>query len=82
MPEIAACAKFATGIEAEFNFVPHSGPFARGIHVTVQASLKKPIDQRAGLGALAAYYRDCPFVRVIELGSAGQGCRDQQLRAT
>ena len=24
-------------MNANFNFVPHSGPFARGIHVTVQA---------------------------------------------
>jgi len=66
VPEIAACAKLATGIEAEFNFVPHSGPFARGIHVTVQASLKKPIDSARALEALAAYYRHCPFVRVLQ----------------
>ncbi len=66
MPEIAACAKLATGIEAEFNFVPHSGPFARGIHVTVQASLKKPIGTAQALEALSSYYRDCPFVRVSD----------------
>jgi N-acetyl-gamma-glutamyl-phosphate reductase common form len=66
VPEIAACAKFATGIEAEFNFVPHSGPFARGIHVTVQGSLCKPMSSAQASGALAAYYRDCPFVRVTE----------------
>jgi len=66
VPEIAACAKLATGVEAEFNFVPHSGPFARGIHVTVQASLKKSIGSAQALEALATYYRDCPFVRVVE----------------
>jgi len=66
VPEIAACARLATGIDAEFNFVPHSGPFARGIHVTVQASLKKPIASAQALEALAAYYRDCPFVRVTQ----------------
>jgi N-acetyl-gamma-glutamyl-phosphate reductase common form len=64
VPEITACAKLATGIEAEFNFVPHSGPFARGIHVTVQASLKKSIGTAEALDALRAYYKDCPFVRV------------------
>jgi N-acetyl-gamma-glutamyl-phosphate reductase common form len=64
VPEIIACAKFATGIETELNFVPHSGPFARGIHVTVQASLKRPIDTAQALQALKAYYKDCPFVRV------------------
>ena len=64
VPEILACAKLATGIEAELNFVPHSGPFARGIHVTVQASLKKSIGTAQALEALKSYYKDCPFVRV------------------
>jgi N-acetyl-gamma-glutamyl-phosphate reductase common form len=64
VPEIIACAKLATGIEAELNFVPHSGPFARGIHVTVQASLKKPLGTAQALEALKSYYKDCPFVRV------------------
>src|SRR5277367_4987141 len=64
VPEITACAKLATGIEADFNFVPHSGPFARGIHVTVQASLKNPISTAQALEALGSYYQNCPFVRV------------------
>ncbi len=64
VPEIAHCAQFATGIEAQFNFVPHSGPFARGIHVTVQGNLSQPMTSVQALDALAAYYRDCPFVRV------------------
>jgi N-acetyl-gamma-glutamyl-phosphate reductase len=64
VPEITACAKLATGIEADFNFVPHSGPFARGIHVTVQASLKNSISTAQALDALESYYKDCPFVRV------------------
>jgi N-acetyl-gamma-glutamyl-phosphate reductase common form len=66
VPEIAACARLATGIEAEFNFVPHSGPFARGIHVTVQANLSRPISSAQASDALAAYYRDRPFVRVTQ----------------
>ena len=48
VPEIAACAKRATGVEAEFNFVPHSGPFARGIHVTVQAQPEEADRHRGG----------------------------------
>ncbi len=64
VPEITACARLATGIEAQFNFVPHSGPFARGIHVTVQGNLSQPMTSVQALDALAAYYRDCPFVRV------------------
>jgi N-acetyl-gamma-glutamyl-phosphate reductase len=66
VPEITACAKQATGVEAQFNFVPHSGPFARGIHVTVQASLKNPLSTTQALEALRTYYKDCPFVRVAE----------------
>ena len=66
VPEIVACAKLATGVDAEFNFVPHSGPFARGIHVTVQAGLKQPVSSVQALEALASYYRDCPFVRVSD----------------
>jgi N-acetyl-gamma-glutamyl-phosphate reductase len=64
VPEIIACAKLATGVETELNFVPHSGPFARGIHVTVQASLKRHIATAQALEALESYYKDCPFVRV------------------
>jgi N-acetyl-gamma-glutamyl-phosphate reductase common form len=66
VPEITACAKLASGVEAEFNFVPHSGPFARGIHVTVQAALKKPLDSAAAVAALKSYYQNCPFVRVAD----------------
>jgi N-acetyl-gamma-glutamyl-phosphate reductase len=64
-PEIAACAKFATGVDAEFNFVPHSGPYARGIHVTVQASLKEPLSQAATQEMLRGFYKNCPFVRIV-----------------
>jgi N-acetyl-gamma-glutamyl-phosphate reductase common form len=64
VPEITACAKLASGIEAQFNFVPHSGPFARGIHVTVQASLKKHLSSAEAVAALRSYYKNCPFVRV------------------
>lgn len=64
VPEITACAKMATGIEAEFNFVPHSGPFARGIHVTVQAALKNPLSTAGAIDAFATYYKHCPFIRV------------------
>jgi N-acetyl-gamma-glutamyl-phosphate reductase len=63
-PEIAACARAASGVEADFAFVPHSGPFARGIHVTVQAPLKTPRDAAQVLAAFADFYRGAPFIRV------------------
>jgi N-acetyl-gamma-glutamyl-phosphate reductase len=65
-PEIAALAKAATGIEAEYSFVPHSGPFARGIHVTVQARLKSAKDAAAVVGMLREFYGNAPFVRVLD----------------
>ncbi len=64
VPEVAACARAASGVEAEFAFVPHSGPFARGIHVTLQAALRRPLDTEKLLGILRAFYADAPFVRV------------------
>jgi len=63
-PEVIACARAACGVEAELAFVPHSGPFARGIHVTLQASLARTLDTLAVLELLADYYRHAPFVRV------------------
>jgi N-acetyl-gamma-glutamyl-phosphate reductase common form len=64
VPEIAACALAASGVEADFNFVPSSGPFARGIHVTVQAPLARPLDSAGAIGALREYYARAPFVRI------------------
>ncbi|HUX73517.1 MAG TPA: N-acetyl-gamma-glutamyl-phosphate reductase [Steroidobacteraceae bacterium] len=64
IPEIIACAQAATGIAADIHFVPHSAPFARGIHVTVQAALKKPLSTAEAQDALASYYSGCPFVCV------------------
>jgi N-acetyl-gamma-glutamyl-phosphate reductase common form len=66
VPEITACAHKASGVNAEFNFVPHSGPFARGIHVTVQATLKKPLESAQAQEALRGFYANCPFVRITE----------------
>jgi len=65
-PEITACARAASGIEADFAFVPHSGPFARGIHVTVQAPLKSAARTRDMLAALREFYARAPFVRVSD----------------
>lgn len=68
VPEITACATAASGVQAHFAFVPHSGPFARGIHVTVQAKLRAGIalDRSALLARLREYYAHAPFVRVTE----------------
>ena len=65
-PEVVACAKAASGVEAEFAFVPHSGPFARGIHTTVQARLESSADTARVLATLREFYARSPFVRVLD----------------
>ncbi len=66
VPEVVACARAVSGVDAHFAFVPHSGPFARGIHVAVQAELARPLDTAQLLAALRAFYAHSPFVRVSE----------------
>jgi N-acetyl-gamma-glutamyl-phosphate reductase common form len=63
-PEITALALAASGTQADFAFVPHSGPFARGIHVTVQATLQEPMSTHDLVHALREYYDQSVFVRV------------------
>ncbi|HEY6451015.1 MAG TPA: N-acetyl-gamma-glutamyl-phosphate reductase [Steroidobacteraceae bacterium] len=65
-PEIRACAAAASGVEAHFAFVPHSGPFARGIHATVQASLRAPIESAQLRSSLREFYAASPFVRISD----------------
>jgi len=64
-PEIAGLAEVACGRPARVHFVPHSGPFARGIHVTVQARATGVTadDLRE---AFEAAYADAPFVEVVD----------------
>jgi N-acetyl-gamma-glutamyl-phosphate reductase common form len=63
-PEITALALAASGTQADFAFVPHSGPFARGIHVTVQATLHEAMSTHELVHALREYYDQSVFVRV------------------
>ena len=64
--EVSACAQAAAGVAAQFAFVPHSGPFARGIHATVQALLKRPVNRARLLELLRDYYAHSPFVSVSD----------------
>ena len=63
-PEIVGLTQAASGVQTEVNFVPHSGPFARGIHVTLQAQAKRAIKSPELVEALKEFYRGKPFVRV------------------
>ncbi len=62
--EMSGLVAQATGVEPDVSFVPHSGPFARGIHATIFATLVEPKPADAIAAALADYYADHPFVAV------------------
>jgi N-acetyl-gamma-glutamyl-phosphate reductase len=65
-PEVCEMTETATGIQPKLHFVPHSGPFARGIHATVQARLTADSSSEDMLKHLADFYANAPFVRVSE----------------
>ncbi len=51
-------------VEPDVEFVPHSGPFVRGILATVRLQLVEPMPAAALAAAVAEFYRGAPFVRV------------------
>jgi N-acetyl-gamma-glutamyl-phosphate reductase common form len=63
-PEVRALVKAATGSDVKLHFVPHSGPFARGIHATVFLHAKERLTASQVNDALREYYRGATFVRV------------------
>ncbi len=65
-PEVAALAKAASGRETKVHFVPHSGPFARGIHVTVQAKAKATVSAQRLREVYIDAYANAPFVEVVD----------------
>ncbi len=65
-PEVAEMATAATGVEPKLHFVPHSGPFTRGIYANVQARLLKPASADEVRDHFQQAYGDCPFVRVVD----------------
>jgi N-acetyl-gamma-glutamyl-phosphate reductase common form len=66
VPEMQECVRAACGAAVDIAFVPHSGPFARGIHVTVQAELTAAYDTSQVLASLRSFYAHAPFVRVLD----------------
>ena len=64
-PEIVALIESATGKQARVHFVPHSGPFARGIHATVQARTSKRVSTKQLQDVYESAYANAPFVDVI-----------------
>lgn len=66
VPEVVALAEAASGVRPRIHFVPHSGPFARGIHATVQARATGKHDAATVRDVLRSYYRGAELVRVVD----------------
>jgi len=67
-PEIAARWRSAGGGENPLVFVPHLVPMARGMVVTVTAPMAAPVTATNVHDIVALYYRDEPFVTVLDPG--------------
>lgn len=52
--------------EPQVDFVPHSGPFVRGIHATLRMTLQKTIEAPELRSLVSNFYSRTPFVRVSE----------------
>lgn len=66
-PEMVALAGEASGVFPEIDFVPLSGPQARGIYATVQGRLAVASGRASATeiaSELASFYAECPFVTV------------------
>jgi len=51
--------------DAPIRLMTHSGPFVRGIHLTLHLTLAQPLPAAGAADLLAAAFRDRPFVRAI-----------------
>ena len=65
-PEVAALAESSSGRSTKVHFVPHSGPFARGIHVTLQAKATAPVTAEQLRDVYEEAYGSAPFVQVVD----------------
>lgn len=64
-PEMSGLTEVASGRETAVHFVPHSGPFARGIHITLQAKAKRCVTYEQLHDVFTHAYRDAPFVNIV-----------------
>ena len=64
-PEMSGLTEAATGRAANVHFVPHSGPFTRGINVTVHARTDQRVSNGDLLNIYEKAYADAPFVEVV-----------------
>ena len=65
-PEVAGITSAVSGRETTVHFVPHSGPFARGIHVTLQARSSGPASEEDLRAVYRQAYADAEFVQLVD----------------
>jgi N-acetyl-gamma-glutamyl-phosphate reductase common form len=65
-PEVKALTLAATHEDIELHFVPHSGPFARGIHATIFAPIRSRAAKNDVTSVLREYYADSELVSVLD----------------
>jgi N-acetyl-gamma-glutamyl-phosphate reductase len=65
-PEMAGITTATSGRETSVRFVPHSGPFARGIHVTVQARAVSKISEQQLREVYVKAYANSPFIEIVD----------------
>ncbi len=65
-PEIEQALAEVAGQAVEVIFTPHLIPMDRGIFTTIYAKSKRTMEQGQLLEMYRAYYRQAPFVRVID----------------
>jgi N-acetyl-gamma-glutamyl-phosphate reductase common form len=66
VPEISNLITQATGKNAGVSFVPHSGPFSRGIYATLQAKTQDGLNSSDLQNVYSQYYAAASFVRVVD----------------
>lgn len=59
-------ARARAGRVPDVQFVPHSGPFVRGIHATLRMTLREPIPAGELAARVNAFYQGSPFVSASE----------------
>lgn len=64
-PEVERLCENATAKPCRLNFVPHSGPFARGIYATVQAKLLAETSVDEVREVFTSAYAESPFVQLV-----------------
>lgn len=65
-PEVETLCAAASGHRGKIHFVPHSGPFARGIYATVQARILGDVSAQQVHDVFTAAYAAAPFVQIVD----------------